>query len=100
MENIFSIEIRHNGAALTFDARLDTIGFVHKILIKVNGIDVTFEPDEERNYRAMVQPSQMASLKEPDMHIIAAIGAEMNNLSPGQVTAGGTASGELTFIKQ
>lgn len=94
MENTFIIEIRHNDAPLIFDARLDTIGFVHKIHINVSGIDVTFEPDEERNYRAMVAPAQIGSLKESDKHIIAAIGAELDNLSPGQITAGGTISGD------
>jgi hypothetical protein len=82
MENAFKIEIDVDGEQMIFDARLDTIGFVHKIYINVSGVDVAFEPDEERSYRAIVKPAQISNLTEKDKHIISAIGAELGRISP------------------
>lgn len=81
MEDGLIIEIDLNGEHLIFDARLQTSGFVHQIHINVSGIDVAFEPDEERNYRAIVQPAQLQALTKKDIAIIAAIGEELEKTS-------------------
>lgn len=82
MENAFTIEIDVDGEQMIFDARLDNIGFVHKIYINVSAVDVVFEPDEERSYRAIVKPAQISSLTEKDKQIILAIGEELGRISP------------------
>jgi hypothetical protein len=50
----FNLEILHNGELMLFPAKLLLMGYTHKIEVDVNGIPVLFEPDEERNYRALV----------------------------------------------
>lgn len=82
MENAFTIQIEFDGEQMIFDAKLDTIGFVHKIYINVSGVNVAFEPDEERSYRAIVKPAQISSLTEKDKQIISAIGEELGRISP------------------
>ena len=54
MEDSFSIEVDFNGKEYSFEARLIAIGYTHKLCIIINDVEVTFEPDEERNYRAIL----------------------------------------------
>lgn len=82
MENSFTIEVEVDGEQMIFDVRLNTIGFVHKIYINVSGVDIAFEPDEERSYRAIVKPAQISSLTEKDKQVISAIGEELGRISP------------------
>jgi hypothetical protein len=49
------------------------LGFTYKIKVEVNGQEVLFEPDEERNYRAIGNPEKLASGKI-DVELIKAIG--------------------------
>ena len=55
MGEIFELEIEHNGKLQIFEGELRTLGYTHKIYIDVNGVAVIFEPDEERNFRAIVE---------------------------------------------
>jgi hypothetical protein len=50
----FEIEIGDGDNRAQYPARLLIMGYTHKIEVDVNGIPVMFEPDEERNYRAVV----------------------------------------------
>ena len=54
MGEVFTIEIEHNDRQQPFDVELKQLGFTHKFFIAVNGIEIIFEPDEERNLRAIV----------------------------------------------
>lgn len=80
MENNFIIEIEAGKEKLIFDARLDTIGFVHRVLINVSGIDVIFEPDEERNYRAIINSNSVNKITEADKQIIILLGEKLESL--------------------
>ena len=66
MEDRFSIDVVHNNKEVIFDAHLVTIGYIPQFHILINGIEVVYEPDEERNYRAIVEPSKIALLKTTD----------------------------------
>lgn len=80
MENNFIIEIEIGREKLIFDAKLDTIGFVHRILINVSGINVIFEPDEERNYRAIITPNSTNKITDADKQIIILLGEKLESL--------------------
>ena len=41
-----------------YEGHLMTTGYGFKILLFVDDIPVTFEPDEERNFRALVPPEE------------------------------------------
>jgi hypothetical protein len=51
---------------------------MHKFQVEVNDITVLFEPDEERNYRAMIDPEQMD--KPLDVALIQAIAEAIEQL--------------------
>jgi len=57
MENTFQLPVYYRGKEEEFASQLLQFGYIHKIQVDVNGIAVMFEPDEERNYRAYVDPS-------------------------------------------
>ncbi|MBD0288578.1 MAG: hypothetical protein ICV84_25940 [Flavisolibacter sp.] len=72
MNEPFDLPVNYKGKQLLFPARLLMLGYTHKFQVQVNGFEVLFEPDEERNYRAVVAPEQAESSKI-DVELIKAI---------------------------
>ncbi len=54
MLDLFELPVEYNGKEFLFPAELLPMGFTHKIKVNVDGTEILFEPDEERNYRAMI----------------------------------------------
>ncbi len=52
--DLFELPVTFNGKEFLFPAELLPMGFTHKIKVTVEGTEILFEPDEERNYRAMI----------------------------------------------
>lgn len=62
MDESFLITITYENAEHTFETRILWLGYLHKIEVKVFNTMVYFEPDEERNYRAvLVDPLTVAT---------------------------------------
>lgn len=53
MEDSFLLDVDFKGKTYEFEGQLVLQGYLHKIQIDIDGVIVTFEPDEERNYRAV-----------------------------------------------
>ncbi len=58
------------------------LGYTHKFQVQVNGQDLLFEPDEERNYRAFVDPEQVEN-SNIDVELLKAI-AERSLRKPSE----------------
>lgn len=72
MDNSFVIPVLYKGKEIGFNAQLLALGYTHKIQVDVNGQEVLFEPDEERNYRAVIaNPSQDKQVDVELLKIIA-----------------------------
>ena len=54
MNEIFQLPVLYNGEEQLLDAQLLQYGYVHKFALRLNGQLVLFEPDEEGQYRAMI----------------------------------------------
>lgn len=54
MMDLFELPVEYNGKEFLFPAELLPMGFTHKIKVTIDGTEILFEPDEERNYRAMI----------------------------------------------
>ena len=69
MSKSFDLPVWYHGQELFFPAELMQIGYTHKIKVHINETDVLFEPDEERNYRAVIQSADNAksSTLKPDL---------------------------------
>ncbi len=66
-----SISSHHNNQQYNFKARLLQLGsYTHKIQVYVNGTEVLFEPDEERNYRAYIDPTNKEGLEQAHIYLL------------------------------
>ncbi|MGN6421505.1 MAG: hypothetical protein ACTHMC_28580 [Pseudobacter sp.] len=73
MDDGFEIPVSYKGKDLSFPAQLLAFGYTHRILVNVNGVDMQLEPDEERNYRAIVVDPEQAGAEKLEAGLIAAI---------------------------
>jgi hypothetical protein len=53
MADTFQLPIEDNGEEKEYPAKILRFGFTHKVEVTIDGVVVTFEPDEEKNYRAV-----------------------------------------------
>lgn len=83
MDNALTIPVDFNGEELEFEAVFHQFGYVHKIEVNVNGISVMFEPDEERNYRALISEEQLnKNKKDISISLLRAIAGVLESI-PG-----------------
>jgi hypothetical protein len=59
MDEPFDLPVLFKGEEHLFTSELQHIGYTHRILVDVYGTEVSFEPDEERNYRAILDPEKI-----------------------------------------
>jgi hypothetical protein len=71
--NALEIPVIYNGQEFSFPAKFVLSGYTHKIQVEVDGQVIGFEPDEERNYRAMLDPAQLEKGWKVDIGLLQAI---------------------------
>ena len=76
MTEKFVLTTRYKNQDRDFDAELRLFGYTHKIAIVIDEIEILFEPDEERNYRAVL-PDGTGREKIPDIELLQAIAKEL-----------------------
>jgi hypothetical protein len=54
MDDYFMKPVIIDGKIIEFEARLLQQGYIHRVEVILENISVLFEPDEERNYRALI----------------------------------------------
>ena len=54
MGDSFEIAVEYKGDTLTFNGELHTYGYSYKIEVEVYGKKYYFEPDEEKNFRVLI----------------------------------------------
>ena len=57
----FELPVTYSGEELLLPASFGTWGYSHRITMDLNGVIVYFEPDEERNYRALLAEAGQSS---------------------------------------
>jgi hypothetical protein len=80
MDELFSITLGYRGREYSFEARLVTVGYTHKFLVMINGIEVIYEPDEERNYRALLNEVDQAKVRDVDRELIKVVGDKIQSI--------------------
>ena len=84
MEESFYIPVTYKGKDLQFEATLQRRGYVHIIAVDVYGTMVTFERDEEGNWRGLIPPEEKESRDErgktPDVELLQTIGETIEEL--------------------
>jgi hypothetical protein len=73
MDESFEIPVHFQGKDLLFPGRLVQYGYLHRIIIDINGTEIYFEPDEERNYRAFISHPDESGKNKIDPDLVRAI---------------------------
>jgi len=76
MDESFTLLVNYKGKEYKVEGDLRIFGYTHKIAMKFEGQEILFEPDEERNYRA-VMPDYDGSKAEIDIGFVQAISKEL-----------------------
>jgi len=77
MAETFRLPVEYEGREEEYPAQIINHGYTQKVQVEVEGITVTFEPDEEGNYRALIDPLISSSV---DMGLLQAISETLGAL--------------------
>ncbi len=80
MDEAFAITGSVQGKEYSFDARLVMIGYTHKFIVLINGLEVVYETDEERQYRAVLNESDQGKVKDCDVELIKAVANKIESI--------------------
>ena len=67
MGDQFELPVDYQGKELQFPAELLPFGFSYRIKVTIQETEIFFEPDEERNYRAIVGDTNNAGKIEMEL---------------------------------
>jgi len=70
MDEEFDLPVVFDNKQYHFKTRLLQLGYIHKFQVDVDGIEVLFEPDEERSYRAWIDPANQEALLKVNPHLL------------------------------
>jgi hypothetical protein len=73
MNEDFVIPVDYKGEELEFRAQLLNYGYSYKIQVDINGLEVLFEPDEERNFRVILDPEKLDGQNKIDTELLKVI---------------------------
>jgi stringent starvation protein B len=79
IQELFTFSVLHNNQVKEFEARFQQYGYSYRITIPINGVDIIFEPDEERNYRAVVS-NMNENKKDVDTKLVQAIAMKLEEM--------------------
>lgn len=81
MDEEFEIPVLYNNQMLLFKAKLLILGsYTHKIQVDVYGTEVLFEMDEERNYRAHIDPTNTDALEKANIYLLKEIALAIESI--------------------
>ncbi|HEX7905730.1 MAG TPA: hypothetical protein VF487_17780 [Chitinophagaceae bacterium] len=80
MEEDFELPVHYNNDELHFPTRLLNYGYSYKLEVIIDGDPVLFEPDEERNWRAVLTEEDIFSNKKINAKLLEAIAVAMDSL--------------------
>ncbi|MBZ4191324.1 hypothetical protein [Niabella beijingensis] len=79
MEHFFELPLTYRGEPLTVKGRLATFAYSYKVYIIVNGRELTFEKDDEGQFRVISDQQQ----PEIDRQLLSTIIEALKNISAG-----------------
>jgi hypothetical protein len=80
MDEPFELPVTYKNEALLLPARLVQQGFIHRFLVDVQGCEVSFEPDEEGCYRALIEPGTLEEKEKVDIELLKAIAGAIDDV--------------------
>ena len=80
MDQQFELPVEYKGNELMFKASLLVTGYTHKFKVEVREQVIIFEPDEQREYRAVIPYEEIANNHKVDVQLLKTIAAAIENL--------------------
>ncbi len=72
-DEYFAIPVTYKGEERDYTARLLMSGYTHKLEVQVEDYLISFEPDEDQNYRAILDEAQLNKNAKIDIGLLQAI---------------------------
>jgi hypothetical protein len=80
MDDIIEVPVTYKNKNLIFSAHFLKVGFSYKFEVDINGINVCFEPDEEQNFRAFVQPEIINNINNIQVELLGLIAENLKRI--------------------
>lgn len=80
MNELFDLPVMYKGAMVSFKAQLLVLGYTHKIRVEVQDITLLFEPDEEQNYRGVIEDENKGGGYKLDFELLKAIAGAIEDI--------------------
>ena len=77
MDEEFQLPVSFNNAELNFPARLLNYGYSYKLELDIEGTKLLFEPDEDRNWRALIAYEELNANKKINVELLQAIASSI-----------------------
>ena len=81
MEDEFELPVTFNGKNLNFPAKLLNYGYTVKLEVEIEETKVIFEPDEERNWRALISLEDLQANKKLNSELLKSIVAAIEGIT-------------------
>lgn len=76
----FDIPITWKDAELSFLARVIPAGYITRIGVTINGRELLLEPDEEGQYRLLMEPDVLGNYPDIDLPLVREIAHVLNTV--------------------
>jgi DNA polymerase/3'-5' exonuclease PolX len=80
MDEPFIITVPYKGEEINLEAQLQLTGYTHRFRVVIDEVDIFFEPDEERQYRAIIPPEQAEAARRIDHALLQAVAATLHEV--------------------
>lgn len=81
MNEEFELPVMFDNRPYHFKAWILQFPLIHKFQVDVDGIEVLFEPDEERSYRAWIDPTNQEALTKVNPHLLKEIALAIESIA-------------------
>ena len=80
MDEQFELPVFFNNAELSFPTRLLNYGYSYKLEVDMDGTKLLFEPDEERNWRALIAYEELDANKKLSVDLLKAVASSIEEI--------------------
>ena len=77
----FELSVSYKGHDYMFTTTFQVMGYTYRFVVDVNGQKINFEPDEERNYRAVLNYEDAGNKTKTDHELLKAIIEKIREIS-------------------
>ena len=80
MHETFDLPVWYNGKEIMLPSELQPYGYSHRIIVYIEDFPFVFEPDEEKNYRAIVSEQDRKKAEKVDQHLLQTVSETLQDL--------------------